>query len=35
MDNIKFFIDGERIYSGHEEEEEEEMEDNFYTTFAK
>lgn len=33
MDNVKFFIDGERIYAGHEEEEE--MEDNFYTTFKE
>lgn len=32
MDNVKFFIDGERIYVGHEEEE---MEDNFYTTFKE
>lgn len=32
MDNVKFFIDGERIYAGHEEEE---MEDNFYTTFKE
>lgn len=33
MDNVKFFIDGERIYAGYEEEEE--MEDNFYTTFKE
>ena len=32
MDNVKFFIAGERIYAGHEEEE---MEDNFYTTFKE
>ena len=32
MDNVKFFIDGERIYAGYEEEE---MEDNFYTTFKE